>query len=104
MSSLMRLAGDVLGYAEQSTQCCNCSSFIKVFDAANHLIYTLQGQLQPQLPASLLCCPVICDAVQPVYVGHASFPFVVTCFFVLQHLTLSMFSALCDNVVLVSVL
>ena len=36
-------AGDVLGYAEQVTKCCNCSSFIKVFDAANRLIYTLQG-------------------------------------------------------------
>lgn len=62
-------AGDVLGYAEQSTQCCNCSSFIKVFDAANHLIYTLQGQSPPPaqlhpvqhgyvLQAKMLPCPL----------------------------------------------
>lgn len=36
--------GDVLGYAEQVTKCCNCSAFIKVFDAANHCIYTLEGR------------------------------------------------------------
>ncbi|DBA82803.1 hypothetical protein WJX77_009020 [Trebouxia sp. C0004] len=46
--------GDVLGYAEQSTQCCNCSSFIKVFDAANHLIYTLQE------PCCQNCCSTSC--------------------------------------------
>ncbi|KAL3157951.1 hypothetical protein ABBQ32_012351 [Trebouxia sp. C0010 RCD-2024] len=42
--------GDVLGYAEQVTKCCNCSAFIKVFDAANHLIYTLQE------PCCQNCC------------------------------------------------
>ena len=38
------LAGDVLGYSEQATKCCNCSRFIKVFDAAGHHVYTRQGE------------------------------------------------------------
>lgn len=36
------VAGDVLGYAEQATKCCSCAGYIKVFDAANHLIFTIE--------------------------------------------------------------
>lgn len=39
---LLLVLGDVLGYSEQATKCCSCAGYIKVFDAANHLIYTIE--------------------------------------------------------------
>lgn len=59
-------AGDVLGYAEQVTKCCNCSAFIKVFDAANHCIYTLEGR------ASLRPHPVVRQPNRVFIFSHLS--------------------------------
>ena len=39
-----RSAGTVVGYAEQTHKCCSCSSWIKVYDAAGTLIYTLTSE------------------------------------------------------------
>ena len=33
-----------MGYAEQTHKCCSCSSWIKVYDAAGTLIYTLTSE------------------------------------------------------------
>ena len=55
-SSLMHahvVAGGVLGYAQQVTRCCKLSGFIEVMDAANQLMYTIEGMSHPdRLPGS----------------------------------------------------
>ena len=43
-TSRRRPAGTVVGYAEQTHKCCSCSSWIKVYDAAGTLIYTLTSE------------------------------------------------------------
>ena len=60
-------AGGVLGYAQQVTKCCNCSGFIQVMDAANQLLYTIEGDRLQYRMVHMERQDLICTATQTIF-------------------------------------
>ena len=60
-------AGGVLGYAQQVTKCCNCSGFIQVMDAANQLLYTIEGDKAQCMMVYLARRAVICTVALTIF-------------------------------------